>query len=115
LAALQLQNKDDSVKSMIYEALTVTQELKIQPYILAALIRVAWWHLNQGNPKQAAEWLGFIFDHPACLPEIKQDANPVLEGLKAILSEGEIDVAMARGTGRTLEEVLPQALKELEG
>jgi tetratricopeptide (TPR) repeat protein len=84
------------------------------PQLLACLVLVSPLRLRRGQPEQAAELLGLALRHPASYSEVERDAQPVLELLREALGPEELEVALARGADRDLEQVLAQILADEE-
>lgn len=90
------------------EALAEALGLGALPIALGTLRGMAGVWARTGHPLRAAELLGLALSHPASDAEMRQQAEPVLEGLRAVLSPEALEAALAQGRATTLEEVLRQ-------
>lgn len=105
---------EKDVRLMIVESLQLSLHLNTPAYLLASLTRVAWWQFNQKQSEIAAEWLGFILNHPAALGEVVDDAQPVIDLVQAELITEFLETAMVRGRSMPFEEATARAFAELE-
>lgn len=100
---------DDARAGRYYrEALVEALGLSALPIALGTLRGMAKVLARSGEHLHAAELLGLALSHPASDAEMRQQAEPVLSDLRTTLSPEQLEAAMARGKGMTLEEVLGQ-------
>ena len=67
-------------------------------------------HLQRGDMQLAAEFVGLTLRHPATNSEHEYYFAETLEELRLSLSSDELEVAMARGAARDLDEVIAEVL-----
>ncbi|RIH83775.1 Regulatory protein AfsR [Calidithermus terrae] len=102
------QGDDARAGGYYREALAEALGLGALPIALGTLRGMAAVWARDGEPLRAAELLGLALSHPASDAEMRQQAEPVLEGLRALLPPEALEAALARGRATTLEEVLRQ-------
>jgi class 3 adenylate cyclase/predicted ATPase len=107
----------DEAKAERYyrEALAEALGLSALPIALGTLRGMAKVLARSSQHLHAAELLGLALNHPASDAEMRQQAEPVLSELRTVLSPEQLEAAMARGKGMTLEGVLRQWRHGREG
>ena len=94
------------------DALTISQAIGSTPLTLEILPGVAALYHKQGLPQQAALLLTFALQHPACYSEVEAQALPLLDVLRAELSEAQLADIQRAAEQHTLETLLAQLIFE---
>lgn len=90
------------------EALAEGKAIGALPLELEALVGLAGLYARSGESARSAELIGLALGHPASDSDVAKRAEPVLAALRASLPEGELEVALARGKARDLEQVVAE-------
>jgi len=76
--------------------------------LLEGVLGLAWVRAKCGQAGIAAGWLGWVQAHPDYNAEIAQFAAPVLDLLRASLSEVELEALLTRGAALELKAVMEE-------
>jgi serine/threonine protein kinase/tetratricopeptide (TPR) repeat protein len=87
-------------------------EMGAQTLVLTAITGLAWVRARTGDPASALDWLGMALNHPSADADLLHDADTILQALRQMLPQAEIEAGLAHGQSLEYEWVLQQALAE---
>lgn len=103
------QNKADTAISYYLRALQLGQEMEAVPTVLDVLTRLAGVFPDQ---IRGLNWLGLVLNHPAAFEAIRREAASILDDLREVLTDAQIDEAIEQGKQLDLDDVVSELLHE---
>lgn len=86
--------------------------IKVAPRTLEAMVGLAHWQFEMEAYQEATELLGFCIHHPNLQRKVRNRANKVLEKIALQLEKHEVEMALARGRAKSIDEVGSELLKQ---
>ncbi len=104
------QGNEAAARRYYHDGLVEAMEIGAVPRALQGLAGMAELAVKHHHYAHAAELLGLVLNHLACDSEVKMNAEPVMAALHSALPAHELQAALERGQGQTLEAVVKSVL-----
>lgn len=95
-------------KQHFRQAMEKAQSLGAMAVVLESVMGLAWVYAKEGRAASAAEWVGWVQQHPDYNAEIAQFSAPIMALLHAALPEAEVQAALERGATLELAAVMQE-------
>jgi predicted ATPase/Tfp pilus assembly protein PilF len=113
-AELDLGSALSDVAHHYHQALTLAFRIKALPIVIYGLLNAVHLSIKLGQHTHAAEWVGFIMNHPSANQVAHTNAQPYVEDVRKHLPEAEVERLLAKGATYDLNDVVAEALSFLQ-
>ncbi len=113
-AELDLGSALSDVAHHYHQALTIAFRINALPIVIYGLLNAVHLNIKLGHYTRAAEWLGFIVNHPSANQTAHTNAQPHIETLRGLLPAYELQRLMAQGAAMELSDAAESALAFLK-
>jgi predicted ATPase len=109
-AELDLGSALSDVAHHYHQSLTIAFRINALPIAIYGLLNAVHLRIKLGHYTRAAEWLGFIVNHPSANQTAHTNAQPYIENVRKHLPAAEAERLLAKGSTCDLNEVVAEAL-----